>query len=124
MSQPLIQRDLFDPLAEERPAKRRRVVHINDVRLRAHDLQIWPDCVAGMTQAERIEHFGDLPPRPKLFVWEVADFFHVGQDTVYRWIYDGTVTAVNVARSTDTRPDYRILRSSVIAHYMRRQEGA
>jgi len=119
-----VQADLFDPLVEEHPPERRRVLHVADVRLMPHAEQIWPPCVADMDDPTRIRHFGNLPRRARLFVWEVAEFFGVCRDTIYRWIYDGTLLAVNAARVDSTRPDYRVLRSSVIEHYMRRLEGA
>ena len=123
MSQAALQLDMFDPLAETRPPQTHRVLHMADVRLIPHTEQIWPPCVADMDDRARIRNFGNLPRRAQLFTWEVADFFQVSSDTVYRWIYDGTVVAVNLARDTKTRPDYRILRASVIEFYMRRMEG-
>jgi len=118
------QLDFFDPVAEVSPPERHRVLHISEVRLRPHQLQIWPPCVAQWSETERAVHFGDLPQRPKLFVWEVGDFFHVCKDTVYRWLDDGTLDAINVGRKDLTRPDLRILRYSVVELYVTRREGA
>lgn len=119
------QLDMFDPLAEtSKPPQRHRVLHISDVRLRPHQLQIWPPCVESWTVKERTLHFGNLPARAKLFVWEIAAFFEVSEDTVYRWTQDGSIEAINVARNANTRPDLRILRYSVIEWYLRRREGA
>ena len=45
------------------PAHRHRVVHIEDVTLSPKQMQLWPDCTAGMTPEDKEVHFGDLPPR-------------------------------------------------------------
>ena len=119
-----LQLDMFDPLAEVCRPERHRVLHISDVRLRPHQMQIWPPCVADWSEVDRAIHFGDLPQRPRLFVWEVSDFFHVSQDTVYRWTQDGTLDALNVGRKEATRPDLRVLRYSVVELYLKRREGA
>ena len=123
MSQAAQQLDMFDPVAETRPPETHRVMHMADVRLIPHSQQIWPPCVADMDDTERIRHFGNLPRRAQLFTWEVGEFFQVSRDTVYRWIYDGTVDAFNASRETRTRPDYRIVRASVIELYLKRREG-
>jgi hypothetical protein len=108
----------------EREPGRHRVVHISEVRLRPEQLQIWPASASGLDAQERTLLFGDLPARPKLFVWEVAHHLCCSSDLVYDMIDDGTLDAINVARRDAGRPDYRVMRYSLVDLVLKRREGA
>jgi excisionase family DNA binding protein len=51
---------------------------------------------------------------------DIAKHFGAANDTVLTWIHNGELAAINVARSTATRPRYRVTEEALEAFKRRR----
>ncbi len=104
----------------ERPPSRGR----QDAAPHAADREtLWPECVADMSREERERLYGDIPQKTRLTVKEVCRRLQCDSNHVYRLIFDGTLSAANIARKESTRPIYRIYRWSLVGFLHNRREG-